>query len=276
MQLNQSRAELERHGIALAAITPDPVEVLASFARHHDIGFPLLSDLGGAVITSFGLLNPNIPTDHPRQRRGMPFPGAMLIGRDGRIRSKHFTGDLRHRAAAQNVLMDMPVATAPTAATADPPIAVALRVAATTVFPGQDIALRLSIAIEDGWHVYGPDAPAPYTGLGVSIVPSSRFSLSALQLPQGAVVEFANSGEALPVQSGAFEIDATLRVPWSPPPSMFAEIAPAVARRQLEVGDHHLAIEVAYQACSAVECAPPARLRLPFVLQMQGHAAAPG
>jgi peroxiredoxin len=44
--------------VGLAAISYDPVEVLAAFASQHTITYPLLSDVGSVVIKRFGILNP--------------------------------------------------------------------------------------------------------------------------------------------------------------------------------------------------------------------------
>ena len=52
-------------------MTPDPVEILARFSDRYEIDYPMLSDRGGVVVEQYGILNPNIPRDHPIQAAGM-------------------------------------------------------------------------------------------------------------------------------------------------------------------------------------------------------------
>jgi hypothetical protein len=273
VQLNQSGQDLSARGVTVAAITPDAPRALAAFAQRHHITYPLLSDADGRVIRLFGLLNPNIPKDHPRQSRWLPFPGIMLIGPDRSIRRKHFTGDLRRRAAGQNVLFDIGDDRGPVAGTGTAHVTVDIRSATTRVYPGQDVALRVRVSVDDGWHVYAPGA-APYTGLGLSLTAPPRFALTDVRIPDGEVLELVGLGESVPVLSGAFDIEAVLQVPWSPPPSMFAEIAPAVERRHLPVGHHDVELEIALQTCSHDECEPPTRLTASVPVEVQPHAAA--
>jgi hypothetical protein len=238
--------DLAARGVAVAAITPDASPALAAFARRHDIGYPLLSDHDGRVIRGYGLLNPNIPQDHPRQSRWLPFPGVMLIGPDRRIRRKQFTGDLRRRPAGQNLLLQDVDDMAPVARAANRRVTAELHVATTKVYPGQDVALRVRFSVQEGWHVYAPGAE-PYTPLTLATTAPPRFALAEIRMPEGDTLELAALGESVPVLSGSFDIDAVLQVPWSPPPSMFAEIAPAVARRHLPVGRHDVELEIAFQ-----------------------------
>ncbi len=53
---------LREEGLGLATISYDSTEILAVFSREHDISFPLLSDVGSATITSYGILNTVVET----------------------------------------------------------------------------------------------------------------------------------------------------------------------------------------------------------------------
>jgi len=58
-------------------VSYDSPEILERFAEKYKIGYPLLSDKGSKVIREFGILNSNVPPDHPFY--GIPFPGFFFI-----------------------------------------------------------------------------------------------------------------------------------------------------------------------------------------------------
>ena len=61
----------------MAAITYDPVTVLADFSARRGITFPLLSDNGSATIKGYGILNTTVPDANPLY--GYPFPGTFIL-----------------------------------------------------------------------------------------------------------------------------------------------------------------------------------------------------
>lgn len=91
---------LEDKQIRVVAISYDPVEVLAKFAEKHKITFPLLSDPDSKVIKDYGLLN----KEAKGKTEGIPYPGTVLIDRDGVIRAKLFFDGYRERHAAVDIL----------------------------------------------------------------------------------------------------------------------------------------------------------------------------
>ena len=72
--------------------------MLARFADKRKITFPLLSDPGSKTITAYSVLN----TDAKGRTEGIPFPGTMVIDRNGVIRAKLFLEGyrVRHTSAA--------------------------------------------------------------------------------------------------------------------------------------------------------------------------------
>jgi len=81
--------DIQRQGLGLAAISYDPVPVLADFARRRGITFPLLSDEGSKTITAYGLLNTTVaPTN--KAQYGIPFPGTFFVDRDAVVTSRVF------------------------------------------------------------------------------------------------------------------------------------------------------------------------------------------
>jgi len=115
--------ELRSKGLHVAAISYDPVTVLADFARRRDITFPLLSDTGSATITNYGILN---TTEASTSRiRGIPFPGTFILDRRGVVTARFFEQNYQERDTAASILTrdSFPVAEADArAATVQDPI----------------------------------------------------------------------------------------------------------------------------------------------------------
>lgn len=87
-------------GVAVVGISYDPVEVLAGFAEKRKIGFPLLSDPGGKVIAAYGLAN----KEAKDKLEGIPYPGTMIVGKDGVIRAKLFHDGYRDRHTTAEIV----------------------------------------------------------------------------------------------------------------------------------------------------------------------------
>jgi peroxiredoxin len=81
-------------------VSYDSVDVLARFAQKRKITFPLLSDAGSKTITAYGLLN----KEAKGRVAGIPYPGTMLIDRDGIIRAKLFLEGYRDRHSSEALI----------------------------------------------------------------------------------------------------------------------------------------------------------------------------
>ena len=77
MQLQAEHERIEAAGILLVAISYDPTDALADFARGSNITFPLLSDPGSRTIDAYGIRDP--------QGNGYPHPQTFIVGRDGTV-----------------------------------------------------------------------------------------------------------------------------------------------------------------------------------------------
>lgn len=75
----------------------DSVEVLDRFARRRKITFPLLSDVGSKTIDAFGLKN-------QERKDGVPHPGTVLVGEDGKVIAKLFHEGYRKRHLAEEIV----------------------------------------------------------------------------------------------------------------------------------------------------------------------------
>ncbi len=100
MQLQADLKKIEAAGVQVVGISYDPVDVLAKFADRRKITFPLLSDPGSKTIRAYGLLN----TEAKGKAQGVPYPGTMVIDKDGIIRAKLFLEGYRQRHSTDALL----------------------------------------------------------------------------------------------------------------------------------------------------------------------------
>jgi peroxiredoxin Q/BCP len=91
---------LEEKKVSLVGLSYDSVDVLSRFAREKKITYPLLSDPDHAAIVSFGLLN----REAVGKAVGVPYPGIMILDREGTIRAKLFYDDYRDRHTAEDIV----------------------------------------------------------------------------------------------------------------------------------------------------------------------------
>ena len=83
----------------MVGISYDSVEVLKGFADKQKISFPLLSDPESQTIIAYSLKNKEmvgkkfgkIDVD------GVPYPGTLLVDRDGIVRAKLFVDGYKER-----------------------------------------------------------------------------------------------------------------------------------------------------------------------------------
>ena len=102
-ELQGRSATLKKAGIGLAAITYDPVAVLADFSERRSITFPMLSDPGSAVIKEYGIFNTTIPETN-RQSYGIPFPGTLMLNAQGVVTSRFFEPAYQERNTVGSIL----------------------------------------------------------------------------------------------------------------------------------------------------------------------------
>ena len=71
--------------------------MLARFTEKQKISFPLLSDAGSKTITAYGLLN----KEAKGKTEGIPYPGTVVLDREGVIRAKLFLDGYWERHATE-------------------------------------------------------------------------------------------------------------------------------------------------------------------------------
>ena len=157
VELQQNLSSLEANNIVPFAISPDPPELLAAFARKYDIQYPLLSDRDSAVIRAFGILNSDIDPGH--KHYGLPRPGTYLVDEQGLVFDKSFFVSHRERESVNDMLQEgFRVEASEGGAEAvleTAELTARLYFSAASVRREQRIVLTADIRLKEGMHVYG-------------------------------------------------------------------------------------------------------------------------
>jgi Disulphide bond corrector protein DsbC len=225
----------------------------------------MLSDRGSKVIRAFGILNTNIPDDHP-MLYGIPFPGDFLIAPDGTVRDKLFLPNYEHRpSASQIATRHAAVAGANSVQIKTDVLSATVSLSTDKCFPGQELGVSLEVHIEPGWHIYGEPLPKSYQPTAVQFE-GPLVGEYSLELPPAKPVRLAALGETLPVYEGEIRARGKLGIRWSPPmPAKFLQpLGPPI-----EPGPHYIDGRFRFQACSDQVCEPPqaVKFRLPLTIE---------
>lgn len=95
LQLQAHKPGFDAAGIGMAVLTRDDPDAQRAFAADHQVSIPALSDINALSVKTLGLLDMNIePGD---SRYGNPYPGMLVIDRDGIVVGKLFLEDYRSR-----------------------------------------------------------------------------------------------------------------------------------------------------------------------------------
>jgi len=116
--LEAARPAIEATGASLIAISPQKPANSRRSQRENKLGFPILSDPGGAVAAQFGLrfalpdylvelykqLGNNLPLVNGDDSWTLPMPGRFAIGQDGVIRYAEVNPDYTHRPEPEELI----------------------------------------------------------------------------------------------------------------------------------------------------------------------------
>jgi len=100
VQLQKDKMKLDEAGVSVVAISYDAVDVLAKFAKNQKIIYPLLSDPNHKAIEAYGLLNKEVSGKF----EGIPYPGTMIVDKEGLIRVKLFFEGYAKRHTAEDIV----------------------------------------------------------------------------------------------------------------------------------------------------------------------------
>jgi len=244
---------------------------LQRFAQTYGIEYPMLSDAGSKVIRAFGILNTNIPNDHP-MLYGIPFPGDYLVAADGTVRDKLFLPNYEHRpSASQMTIRHAFGAGANSAEIKTDVLTATVSLSTDRCFPGQELGVTLEVRLEPGWHIYGDPLPNNYQSTLMQFE-GPLVGEQSLEMPPAKPMLLKALGETLPVYEGKVRVLGKLGIRWSPPmPAKFLE----PLGQPIEPGLHHIDGTLRFQACSDQVCETPQTVGFQLPLTIEAGIAAP-
>lgn len=240
-------------GVKLYAISYDDRHALAAFADNYGIDYPLLSDVGSAVIRRYGILNTEIrPGDLPAY--GVPFPGTYVTDEKGVVIEKFFHDSYKKRDSAET-LIDAALGKVlarketPAASAGDEDVQTSVFVSGGRGTLRQGIVRKLVVrfVLRDGIHLYGEPVPDGMVATRVEVAgPEGLVTLDPI-LPPTHPLRLDALDLTLHVWDGSFDI----AVPFYPRAELVSECRP------LDVDSVPIDVTVRYQACDDATCLIP-------------------
>ena len=227
----------------------------------------MLSDVGSKVIRAFGILNTNVPPDHPMMY-GIPWPGDYLIGPDGIVRDKLFLRNYEHRASASQVVLRNFGGRADRNSIEIKTDVLTAVVSLSTdrCFPGQELGVALEVQLKPGWHIYGNPLPGNYQATQL-VFEGPVVDGQSLEMPPARPILLKALGETLPVYETEIRAIGKLGIKWSPPiPAKFLE----PLGKPIEPGLHQIDGVLRFQACGDEICETPQAVRFQLPLRIEG------
>jgi hypothetical protein len=207
------------------------------------------------VIKEFGILNTNIPSDHPFY--GIPFPADFLIAPDGRIRAKYFLPDYQTRVASSQILFDQfGVAGANSISLTADDLRVVLTATTDHTVSGQELGIAADFSLGAGWHIYGRPLPSNYRPTAIEF-DGDLIASQTFDYPPAEQVSFPALGETLPVYQGSFRAKGRVLI-----------------RSGLKPGDYQLKGKLKFQECSEDICKIPQSVAFEIPLRIEAMAPA--
>jgi peroxiredoxin len=253
VEMQRALPKLRDAGLKLYVVSYDERDALADFTRAHDIGFPMLSDVGSRVIREYGILNTNV-APHEAPFYGIPFPGSYVTDEDGRVVAKFFPRQIAMRESAESFIDGalgeiLLSPDEPQAHGGDDDVRI------DVVFHGgrsfrNGVPRRIVVRfhLPDGLHVYGEPVPDGMVATRVDV-----------RGPEGLVVEPPVLPPTAPLRLEA--LDAELRV-WSGRVDLVVPVWASDRLVPLVPGPDHpthadIEVVVRYQACDDRTCRLP-------------------
>jgi len=249
---------LTREGLGLAAVSYDPIEVLAGFSARRGVTFPLLSDPGSLTIKRFGIFNTTVPETN-RETYGVPFPGTFILTTDGIVTARFFEPAYQERNTVGSVLarlghqLDVPATRI-----SSPQIDITSFATDATVAPGTHFSLVLDVRPAPGIHVYAPGVSG-YKPTTLTIEPQRWVIVRALQFPTSEEYYFKPLNEHVRVYQRPFRIVQDVALDASPEGQAALK----------DVSSLTLKATFGYQACDDKVCFSPQVVPLTWTLNVR-------
>ena len=275
---------LRTRGLGLAAVSYDSAETLATFADRYGITYPLLSDVGSAVITRYGIRNTvaeiesfdgvdsarveefrqYVSVTEPSPRfRGIAYPGTFLLDRQGRVTDRHFEDFYRERSTVASILVRLGDGGSPVRATqmSTDYLELTTYPSDTTVALGNRVSLVLDVTPTPGMHVYAPGATG-YRVIGLRMTEQPFVRVLPLRFPPSEIYHFEPLDEHVPVYQESFQLAQ--------------EIVPEATREAIQAFDGQdtltLRGTLEYQACDDAICYNPQSVPLSWTVALRPYA----
>ena len=241
------------------AVSYDPQDGLAEFARTYGITYDLLSDSDSAVITRFGILNTLINPTEPNAEMfyGIPYPGTYIVDESGIVVRKYFNQHLATRDAPERFLDESGRQTvlSPDALQQEHEDG---DVRVSVFLPGGDLKLEMTrqlycrIDIQDGLHIYAEPVPSGFVATEVTVKEMPGLRLGNPVYPAATPLVMEELGLELPAWEGTVDIG----IPITATTDLLNVLKP------LDQKTITLDLSVRYQSCSTQECFLPRTVNL--------------
>jgi hypothetical protein len=256
VELQSRLAGLQKQGIAVVAVSYDPVETLATFAAMKGITFPLLSDQGSHVIRKYRLFNDAVEKD--TRNYGIPWPGTFMLDSQRRVTTRYFEDRYQERnTAASIVVREGGNGAGPTLTAANPHMSLKAFVSDEAVAPGSRVTLAFDVTPGRRMHVYAPGAD--YQVITIAIDPQPVLTAHETQYPPSEIYFFEPLNEKVPVYQKPFRLTRDVTI-----------AATREAQQALrEMERLTLSGKIEYQACDDKVCFKPNSIPFTFDLKLK-------
>jgi hypothetical protein len=257
VELQSRHAAIRRQGLALVAISYDPVETLKKFSDSRGITFPLVSDPSSAIIKRYGLFNETV--DPKSRAYGVPHPGTFIVDRRGVITARYFEDAYQERNTAASILAREGFDAGGTVFSAETAhLTLSASVSDAMVAPGERLTLAFSIAPRRGMHVYAPGQHS-YQVVRVVVDEQPWLRVHDMGYPASEIYHFKPLDERVEAYARPFRLTRDVTV------LATSEIQNILAGMQSVT----IAGAIEYQACNDKICFNPTRVPWSFVLKLR-------
>ena len=241
----------------MAAISYDPVPVLAEFAERRKITFPLLSDEGSRVIRTYGILNTDIPTTNATY--GIPYPGTFILNAKGEVTSRFFESAYQERNTMTSVLAKLGTKIdVPATRVSGPHVTVTSYLTDRVAAPGTRFSAVLDVVPGSRVHVYAPGVKG-YIPIALTVEAQPGLLPRAAQFPKAEDYFFKPLNEHVAVYQRPFRIVQDLEIDPSP-----QAVAGLKDRTEMSIAG-----TLSYQACDDKVCFTPQSVPLTWTIGLR-------
>ena len=243
--------------MGVAAISYDPLPVLADFSARRSITFPLLSDPASETIKRYGILNTTV--DPKNELYGYPFPGTFIVDPQGVVTARFFEEAYQERDTISSILVRLGQRIGvPATKIAGAHLTVTSYATDQVAAPGTHFSLVLDVTPATGIHVYAPGA-INYRPVTINLEPQPGLLLKAAQYPKAEDYFFKPLNEHVLVYQRPFRIVQDV--------ALDASREGAAAFK--DVTSLTIAGRFEYQACDEKICFPPQSVPLSWTVSLK-------